>query len=329
MSDDEKIYVRFRGRTLGPLTPQKVRDLIQRGQITRMHELSGDGLSWTKAEAFGEFFTVRREQGSSGNGVETAARMETRAESESQTKSSAPIEAPRGSTVNPHTAVEPTVEWYAHVNGENQGPLSFDQLSHWVNSRTIDAKTLVWRSGLDSWQPAAEVVPELFRSQRAFPEASVAQSAQFDLELGEGYHGSADFVVLAREFNRQRGWAFFFALVLVVLSSLAILGGLMIILTAATGSAAGANTVVPMVFAILGIAFAGTVLTAGVLLLQYCGRVSRLSVSPGKNLALSALKSLHLFWTFAGIASLIWLVTWITIFIVFFSMGLIAINQVT
>ena len=52
---DEKYYVRFRGRTLGPFDTTRVRDLIKRG-VTRMHELSPDGVSWQPAEVFPELF---------------------------------------------------------------------------------------------------------------------------------------------------------------------------------------------------------------------------------------------------------------------------------
>jgi len=57
---DDNIYVRFKGRTLGPLTYQKIQDLVRRGQITRMHDLSYDGMSWIKAEEFGDLFTSSR-----------------------------------------------------------------------------------------------------------------------------------------------------------------------------------------------------------------------------------------------------------------------------
>ncbi len=60
MTDDDKIYVRFRGRTVGPLTSQKIQDMVRRGQITRLHELSDDGSSWTRADEFRDFFATMR-----------------------------------------------------------------------------------------------------------------------------------------------------------------------------------------------------------------------------------------------------------------------------
>jgi hypothetical protein len=36
----DRVYIRFKGRVLGPLTQEKTMDMVKRGQITRQHELS-------------------------------------------------------------------------------------------------------------------------------------------------------------------------------------------------------------------------------------------------------------------------------------------------
>jgi hypothetical protein len=48
----ERIFVRFKGRTLGPFNAERTRELYRRGQITKLHELSSDGVSWVKADQF-------------------------------------------------------------------------------------------------------------------------------------------------------------------------------------------------------------------------------------------------------------------------------------
>ena len=46
---DVQIYIRFKGRTLGPFSLERASEMKRRGQITRLHELSTDGMSWVKA----------------------------------------------------------------------------------------------------------------------------------------------------------------------------------------------------------------------------------------------------------------------------------------
>ncbi len=38
------------------MSADKTRELVRRGQITRVHELSPDGIEWRKAEEFTEFY---------------------------------------------------------------------------------------------------------------------------------------------------------------------------------------------------------------------------------------------------------------------------------
>lgn len=42
-------YVRFRGRVTGPVSSHELARMTSRGQLTRFHEVSSDGLAWTSA----------------------------------------------------------------------------------------------------------------------------------------------------------------------------------------------------------------------------------------------------------------------------------------
>lgn len=57
---NERYYVRFKGRVLGPLTREKTMDLAKRGQITKQHELSPDGVAWKQAQEFPDLFAIER-----------------------------------------------------------------------------------------------------------------------------------------------------------------------------------------------------------------------------------------------------------------------------
>ena len=117
---DERFYVRFKGRVLGPLTRDKTLELAKRGQITKQHELSPDGVAWKQAHEFAGFFTSER----------AIANQST--VREKQQEASAP-EAP-------------TEEWYAHFNNSNQGPVDSKGMKNWIanvsppsqSSKTLD-----------------------------------------------------------------------------------------------------------------------------------------------------------------------------------------------
>lgn len=312
MTDTEKIYVRFRGRTLGPLTSQKVQDLIARGQITRLHELSGDGLSWSKAEEFGEFFAKSNEV------VATEDRDLFSSESttaNSPTGHSAVSD--EASVVDPQAEVDLNVEWYFHVDGENRGPVSRDVLRDFQTQGRLMPATLVWRSGLETWQAAEKVLPELFN---AGTSTGLPQSYMQPREF-VGRHSADDFSLLAEELNRRRGWAFFFGIVLIVVSSVQNIIHVATVFAATSGSATGANTTPALVTGVLGIAFSGTIMTAGILLLQFCGRARDFLANPSQNSALLATKRLNTLWSFLGISSLIWLAIFTSIAVILFSIG--------
>ncbi|MFI2741496.1 SPFH domain-containing protein [Zhouia sp. PK063] len=46
--------------------------------------------------------------------------------------------------------------FYAH-NGQQQGPVGFDQLKSLFASRTINRDSLIWKQGMDAWKPLQEV----------------------------------------------------------------------------------------------------------------------------------------------------------------------------
>ncbi|MDB4759842.1 GYF domain-containing protein [bacterium] len=153
---DEKFYVRFRGRTLGPFDEGKVRGLIKRGQVTRMHELSPDGVSWQKADAFPELFP--------------AASQPTQAfEQTDQSHDSMPPD-------EPNTGV---AEWYAHMNDENKGPVTKNQIAQWIAAGAITQESLVWKEGTEEWEPANIAVPELFAgASLSGPNFAAAQALE-------------------------------------------------------------------------------------------------------------------------------------------------------
>ena len=66
--------------------------------------------------------------------------------------------------------------WYYVKDGEAAGPISDEELLSHFRLGHILPTTLVWRSGLPEWRPAAAIVPQLVPSAAA-PSFSPALSA--------------------------------------------------------------------------------------------------------------------------------------------------------
>ena len=141
-----KYYVRFKGRTLGPFEESKLRDMISRGQVTRLHEISTDGLSWQTAEQRSELFSSEEQQ---------------------ETIEATVVEEPSGDTQSEKNADKfpQTNTWYAHINGSNEGPVSESQLLVWKRNAQLTRDTLVWQEGMSDWQPADVALPAFFTGQ--------------------------------------------------------------------------------------------------------------------------------------------------------------------
>ena len=55
---DTQLYIRVRGRVLGPYDQEKLQSLARRGQLSRMHEISEDATNWVHASAYPQLFVV-------------------------------------------------------------------------------------------------------------------------------------------------------------------------------------------------------------------------------------------------------------------------------
>lgn len=135
MSEQVYYHVRIRGTTLGPFRQQQMQQLIQRGQLTRMHEVSKDGASWQKAGEVPELFSPAKQQ---------AADAPT-------------PQQPGGSETDTQVSVAATpsasgVVWFYAIAGKEYGPLSESALARLLQDGVISEDTLVWRDGMAQWE---------------------------------------------------------------------------------------------------------------------------------------------------------------------------------
>lgn len=137
MSDN--YWVRHQGRSLGPYTLDRVRQMIRQGQVGRAQEVSTDGVNWASIMSFPEVF----ERPAAGPQTATT------------TASGEPAGDVRSGGSPPAEA-----QWYCAVNGVQQGPMPRSQLLSLVHGGRLSAADLVFREGMADWAVAGDV-PEL------------------------------------------------------------------------------------------------------------------------------------------------------------------------
>lgn len=131
---EKRLYVRVRGRVIGPFSLAQLKALRERGQFHRFHEVSEDRKRWVSAATLEELFA---------DGAESVLAIE-------------PTDA-RPGTAAAAPRTDPATEWfYVDAQGNQAGPVSQDQLLSFARAGTIKGETLVWKEGLANWMTLAE-----------------------------------------------------------------------------------------------------------------------------------------------------------------------------
>ncbi len=129
------MYVRIRGKSVGPLEEAKVQELVRQGKISRASEVSADGKTWVRASEFGALFQ-RGEQGSwNGNLADGPANAPSK---------------PKG--MGDFLPITPEVEepliWYYSLDGRaGFGPHSRSEIGLLIRQGTLKPDGLVWKQG--------------------------------------------------------------------------------------------------------------------------------------------------------------------------------------
>lgn len=301
MSDD-RVYVRFKGKTLGPLTLQKVQDLAKRGQITRMHDLSSDGMSWMKAEEFGGVFpsqriaTAAHAANGAAQAVHGAALAETIAFGDLE-----PAETTNAATMRPGESPDSNVEWYAHIGNENRGPMTMQAMQATFNSGKITRETLVWRAGFDEWKPASDAFPQWFGQVTPMNQNGAGNTPQSQIVISHDVKASDLFY----ELHRQRPWVLLLSGILITIGTLtAIFWLAFMIANAESKLNLALSGGVKVIVGLIGLAFAGVVITSGWLLLRYAAALKDIAIHRNTAMPTEAARRLFFFWRFVGIAIL-------------------------
>lgn len=130
-------YVRIRGAVVGPFRPEQVRQLVERGKISRLHELSADRETWRPLRDFPELAVAP-----AASAVATPS-----------TPSDGDTAAGQDSS-QPPPVTKP--QWYYDDAGQAAGPVDEAAIAALVAAGRITPSTLVWTSGMKTWEPAQQ-----------------------------------------------------------------------------------------------------------------------------------------------------------------------------
>ncbi len=200
-------YLRIRGQILGPFSVEKLQEMSQRGELSRIHEVSPDGLSWERASLHPEFFSAVLVPKPPAGNVQPASSAAATAPASPVSPVSGcptPTEAtpsggvPSSMVLAPTAALSPPGPlWYYSQDGKPVGPIPETELRALLDAGKLSSRVLVWNERLPAWCPAKDAFEYL--AKQAFPRpVPLAESASENLP-------EALFLAAAR----IRGWTLF------------------------------------------------------------------------------------------------------------------------
>lgn len=269
---EDRYYIRFKGRILGPLPPSKIHEMVRRGQITRQHELAPDGQNWGRAEEFEDFFPKLKIKASGG-----------------------PKTGEAGATPTEN------LEWYAHFDGNKQGPVDEQGMKQWIVSRKVRGETMIWKSGMSSWLEARSVRPEWFESNH-----STAGKNGLVASSDEAEYANLDSI--AFEAVKPRGWILFIGILGIIATSLGLLGGIFSFVANVFGTASepvkafAAMTFLVQIFTCLAGLF------ISITLIRVTTKLQILQLQPRWQTLQDVFRVYQQYWFAVGLTSLIGLV---------------------
>ena len=79
------------------------------------------------------------------------------------------------------------MEYYYAVGGERQGPVSEEELKTLIQTKAVNAETLIWHAGLKDWKRLAEVAAKNPALSGAEPVSGAPARQGVCLECGKAH----------------------------------------------------------------------------------------------------------------------------------------------
>ena len=181
---DQQYYTKIQGEISGPYSDEEISRLVRGRKLGRIHQLSTDGVNWSRAEDYPEFFSVvtpdldaRVDAGQArhpgGGGVNPAPQpmaweeppgaeeyaLGPAPDSTFVPNAAPPSGPPPGSSVAP--AGQDTTEWFYVVDLQRHGPVSKAALDQLIASGKVTPHDSVWSEGMDDWMQI-QALPNVF-----------------------------------------------------------------------------------------------------------------------------------------------------------------------
>jgi uncharacterized RDD family membrane protein YckC len=80
-----------------------------------------------------------------------------------------------------------SMQWYYVVNGQRLGPVAQPEFDQLVQSGVINANTLVWRQGMEAWQPYAVLAPAAAGTVTPDGQPAGAEETEICVASGKRY----------------------------------------------------------------------------------------------------------------------------------------------
>ena len=273
-----QLYIRMRGTVLGPYETERLQALVRRGQLSRLHEVSPDGLTWSPASNYPDLFVVA-----------SRPALQESPPAPPAPSASAGVAAPPPA---PGVGQSGEQKWYYDHDGTQFGPIDLSLLQRMLSAGQVSADDMVWSDGMPAWIPAQHV-PALFSACIGQVAGSPAGKSQRGEELPAS---------LCKSATDSRPWVLFLGIIAFVFTALAVGLGLLALV-------AGANTRQPPIvaFGVFYLIYAGMAAAAGMYLTNYAARLGSLKYSPSPIILEKAHDVLRGFWIFISISLIVFL----------------------
>jgi hypothetical protein len=271
----DQFYIRVRGRVLGPYDQERLQSLARRGQFSKMHELSTDGISWVRASSHAELFTAEI--------VEPPPAI--------------PQSAAGRGAAQPGTQSEPAAQelWYYAKDGVEGGPVDFAGLQLLANMGRVGPDDLICKPGMREWVPARSVrgldfsgAPQADHGLGGTRSPSMAQS---EAALPES---------VCKAGSDSRPWVLFIAVMGFIYAGLLVVGGMFGLIAAASEHIAEL-----VVFGLTSVIVGAVTIIGAALLVRYANYLGGLRYARQFVVLERALEALKTFWVFASIVLIV------------------------
>lgn len=295
---DNPLYVRMRGRVLGPYDEEKLKLLVRRGQLSQIHELSEDANNWVRASTFPELFLSDRG---------------------ALVQQSQPIQTESQNTFAVQTAPAPArgtgQRWWYRKDRAEIGPIDQSTLEQLLACGEVSADSLVWADGMPQWLPA-RLAPGLSAAPNmSWLSGSVAGTG-ISAASSEESHKEELPRTLRGAAAGSRPWALFLAIVAFVFAGLLVVSGAYSVVWMA-GRRIAPGIAMGLFNIIEGVVWG----VGGFLLNSYASKLGGLAYNV-KPIALEkAMESLRRFWIFVSIVTIVTLAFLTVVLVMIFSVG--------